>query len=341
MKEVLDRLLHGPSLGEAEAGALLIELTNGDIDPALAGALLAALRARGETADLLRGMALAMRTRMRRPRFARRPPLVDTCGTGGDGTSSVNLSTGVALLAAACGVPVAKHGNRSVSSRCGSADVIQALGLPLPLDEERAGVALEHLGFTFLFAPHYHPALARLSAVRRALGVRTVFNLLGPLVNPAEPEFQSIGAFDRAAARRIAGALAGMPITRAFVVHGNQGFDEATPVGPFEVIEVTRGRVVPRRRDPAEFGLSRCTPEDLRGGDAAENATRLRAALSGERGPVRDALVLGAALVLELVGRAGDPGTAAREAAAAIDDGRAASLLVRLAEFGTLAGDAR
>ncbi len=337
---MLDRLLDGRSLREAEAADLLLALVDESMDPALAGALLAALRAHGETPDELRGMALAMRSRMRRPRLSRTAPLVDTCGTGGDGTSSVNLSTGSALLVAACGVRVAKHGNRAVSSRCGSADVVEALGLPLPLDESRAGLALDRLGFTFLFAPHFHPAMRRLAQVRRALGVRTAFNLLGPLVNPAEPEFQSIGAFDRIAARRIADALSGMSITRAFVVHGACGFDEPTPCGPFDLLDVRPGSVVETRRDPREFGVARCDPDDLAGGNATENARALRDALSGAQGPCRDAVVLGAALVLELVGHSSTPIEAARTACAAIDDGRAARLLADLAAFGrTAEGD--
>jgi len=331
----LERLLDGEALGEDEAAALLRTLAAGEVDPALAGALLAALRAKGETAAEVRGFALAMRELARRPRLPAGRPAVDVVGTGGDGSGSLNLSTGAALLAAACGERVVKHGNRSVSSRSGSADVLEALGLPLPLDEARAGACLEATGFTFLFAPHYHPAMKAIAPIRRAMAVRTVFNLLGPLTNPAEPPFLSLGAFSPAAAELMAWTVAGMPVERAFVVHGTPGWDEATPCGPFVLWDVRKGEARPAERDPADLGLARCTPADLAGGDAGENARRLAAALAGEEaGPHRDALVLGAGLVLELTGAAPTAADAVEAAGAAIADGRGAALLERIASFG-------
>jgi anthranilate phosphoribosyltransferase len=260
---------------------------------------------------------------------------VDIVGTGGDASGSFNISTGAALLSAALGARVVKHGNRSVSSRSGSADLLECLGLPLPLDEARAGECLAATGFTFLFAPHYHPAMKEVAPVRRALGVRTVFHLLGPLTNPAEPPFGLVGAYSRDAAKLMADTLAGMPIERVFVVHGEPGWDEPTPCGPFELYDVRPGRVERSERDPLAFGLARCTPQSLAGGDAAHNAVGLRAVFAGEdRGPHRDALVLNAALVLEVTGAVPDPVAAVRATGDAIDRGDARRLLERLAAFG-------
>ena len=334
LNQLLDRLLDGSNLAESEAGELLVALTAADLPPALGGALLAALRAKGVTATELRGLAGAMRSLARRPQLPPGPPAVDIVGTGGDKSGSFNLSTGASLLTAACGQRVVKHGNRSVSSRAGSADVLEALGLKLPLDEVRAGQCLAATGFTFLFAPHYHPAMKSVAPIRQALGVRTVFNILGPLSNPAEPEFHVIGAYHPATAELMAQALSGMKIRRAFVIHGAEGWDEPTPIGPFELFDVTPGNVRRTQRSPADFGLPLCRPEALSGGDAQFNARALRAVLRCEdRGPHRDALLLGAALALEVTGAARDPHTAVATATAAIESGAAATLLDRLLAF--------
>jgi anthranilate phosphoribosyltransferase len=332
-QQLLERLLRGESLDEATADQLLRLMAQGELAPALAGALLAALRAKGETAAEIRGFARAMRELARRPAIAP-GPYVDIVGTGGDGSGSLNLSTGASLLAAACGLPVVKHGNRSVSSKSGSADVLTALGLPIPLDEAAAGACLRRCGFTFLFAPHYHPAMKHIAPVRQALGVRTVFNILGPLANPAAPPFHVIGAFSDAMAARMAETLAGLPMTRAFVVHGEAGWDEATPAGPFVCYDVRPGSVERATRDPRDAGIERCALEDLRGGVAAANAARLRAALAGgDTAAHRDALVLGAALALEVTGRAPDARSAVAVARAAIASGAGTRLLDALAAF--------
>lgn len=333
LSDVLERLLRRDNLTEVEAGRLLETLASGEMEPAMAGAVLAALRAKGETADELRGFAAAMRGLARRPDID--GPLLDVVGTGGDGSRSLNLSTGAALLAAACGAPVAKHGNRSVSSLCGSADVLEALGMRLPLDEATAASCLAETGFTFLFAPWYHPAMKSLAPVRRALGVRTVFNLLGPLTNPAAPPFLLLGAFSVEAAGRMAAALAGDGgVTRAFVVHGEPGWDEATPVGPFRLFDVRDGEVREETRDPLSLGVSRCDAVSLAGGDAEHNAARLRAVFAGEDdGPHAEALVLGAALALEVCGRVASAADGVEQARAALAEGRAAALLGRLEEF--------
>ena len=331
----LDRLLDGQNLTERESGELLTTLTAPDRSPALAGALLAALRAKGVTAAELRGLAGGMRALARRPRLPTPLRAIDIVGTGGDKSGSLNLSTGAALLTASCGVSVVKHGNRAVSSRAGSADVLEALGLRLPLDEVRAGECLAATGFTYLYAPHYHPAMKSLAAVRAAMGVRTVFNILGPLTNPAEPPFHLVGAFDLPTAELIAQALAGMDVERSLVVHGAEGWDEPTPCGPFTVFDVRSGTVSREQRSPGDYGLAACGIADLAGGDAAHNARLLRRALSGEeRGPQRDALLLGTALALEVTGVEPAPRLAVARAAAAIDSGAAANLLAKLAQFG-------
>jgi anthranilate phosphoribosyltransferase len=338
LRDVLERLLQGRSLPENEAGELLVALTDAGTAPAMAGALLAALRVKGVTPDEVRGFAGAMRSLARHPQLPPGPPAIDIVGTGGDASGSFNLSTGAALLVAAMGVRVVKHGNRSVSSRSGSADLLEALGLPLPLDEQGAGDCLAATGFTFLFAPHYHPAMKEVAPVRRALGVRTVFNLLGPLTNPAEPPFGLIGAYSSDAAKLMADTLSGMPVQRVFVIHGEPGWDEATPVGPFELYDVRPGRVTREVRDPLELGMARCTPGELAGGDAEHNAVGLRAVFAGhDRGPHRNALVLNAALALEVSGAVASATAGVAAAQAAIDRGDGVRLLERLAAFGCAA----
>jgi anthranilate phosphoribosyltransferase len=331
---VLEQLLNGEDLSEATAAELMRLLTDEDLAPALAGALLVALRAKGETPDEVRGFAQAMRELARPVRLPKGLPAADCVGTGGDGSGSLNLSTGAALLAAACGVPMIKHGNRSVSSRSGSADVLDALGVPVLPDAEQALACLEACGFAFLFAPFFHPAMKAIAPVRGALKVRTLFNILGPLSNPAAPPFHVIGAFDLPRARLMADTLAGLPIQRAFVVHGDPGWDEATPVGPFTLFDVCPGGVQESRRDPADYGLPRCAPEALAGGDADFNARALEAALTGrDDGPHRDALLLGAGLVLEVTGRAADLADGIARARSALASGQAGTVLDRLRRF--------
>lgn len=330
-KTLLDGLLDGKSLSEQQACDFMHALAQGDMPPALAGAFLAGLRAKGETAAEVRGFATAMRQLAVRPEIPDGTPTVDTVGTGGDGSGSLNLSTGAGLLAAACGVRVVKHGNRSISSKSGSADMLEHLGMPLPLHAAEAIACLEATNFTFLFAPAYHPAMKAVMPVRGAMAVRTVFNMLGPLTNPAAPPFQLIGAWSLDAAKLMADALAGMPIERAFVVHGEPGWDEATPIGAFTLLDVVPGNVTEVTRTPEDYGLQRCTPEDLEGGDAEHNARELIRVFSGEdKGAHRDALLLGTSLVLEVQGSAGGPDEGVAMAAAALDNGVATAFLERL-----------
>ncbi|HUK01853.1 MAG TPA: anthranilate phosphoribosyltransferase [Steroidobacteraceae bacterium] len=328
LRDLLERVLEREHLTATQAEALLAGLTDPQCPPVVVGAALAALRTKGVIADEVRGFATGMR------RLALTPPLpaglraIDIVGTGGDTSGSLNISTGTALLAAACGLPVVKHGNRSISSRAGSADVLEALGVAVPLDEETAARALEESGFTFLFAPYYHPAMKQLAPLRKALALRTIFNVLGPLTNPAAPPLYLIGAFSLEIARLIADALAGMPIEHAFVVHGAGGWDEPTPVGPFELFDVHPGRVTQEQRSPQDYGLPLCTPADLAGGDAQHNARALRAVFTGEsRGAYRDCLLLGAALALEVAEPAIGRLAAIARAARAIDDGSALRVL--------------
>src|ERR1700686_4064990 len=298
LRALLDRLLDGENLEQPEAAELLAALTAHDLAPALAGALLAALRAKGVTADELRGFAGSMRALARKPHLPVLPDAVDIVGTGGDRSGSLNLSTGAPLLAAA--------------GRCFGA-----------------------VGFTFLFAPYYHAATKSIAPVRAALGVRTVFNLLGPLSNPAAPPYLVIGAFSLDTAELMAQALAGSGIKRAFVIHGAEGWDEPTPIGAFTLFDVGADTVRRVQRTPADYGLPLCEAGALAGADAAHNALELTRVLDGGGGAAhRHALLLGAALALEVTGRERAPAQAIARAAQAIDDGAAADLLLRLERFG-------
>lgn len=328
---LLDQLLQRQDLTGEQAAGLLRELAADGLPPALAGAMLVALRMKGETAAEVRGFAQAMRE-LARP-FPLPPGVVaaDSVGTGGDGSGSLNISTGAALVAAACGVPMVKHGNRSVSSKCGSADVLEVLGLRLPETAEVAAAQLVQAGFTFLFAPHFHPAMKHIAPVRKALGVRTVFNILGPLTNPASPPYGLVGAFDLPTAQLMAEALSGLPIERYFVVHGEPGWDEPTPCGPFVLFDVRPGQVKRLRRDPLEYGVQRCEPAGLAGGDAAHNAAALEAVLTGrDTGAYHDALVLGAGLLLEVTGKTRGLRRGIERATDALRSGDASVLLAKL-----------
>jgi anthranilate phosphoribosyltransferase len=330
----LEHLFEGRDLTESQAGDLLGQLTAPDLAPALAGALLAALRGKGVTAAEVRGFAGAMRRLARKPALPSAPDAIDIVGTGGDSSGSLNLSTGAALLAAACGLPVIKHGNRSISSRSGSADLIERLGFRLPLDERQAADCFAATGFAFLFAPYFHPAMKALAPIRAALGVRTVFNLLGPLTNPAAPRFYLIGAYDAAAAELMAATLAGMEAERAWVVHGAAGWDEATPIGPFLAFEVTGGVIYRRQVDPSEFGLEPCEAADLAGGDAAANLAALIGVFEGrDRGPHRAALILQCGLALHIAGRAGSIPVGIDMAGSVLDSGQALRWLRQLQNY--------
>ena len=291
-----------------------------------------ALRVKGESADEIAGCAEAMREHVLRISPAR-SDLVDTAGTGGDGSNTFNISTAAALVAAAAGAGVAKHGNRAASSSTGAADVLEALGFDLALPPRRIEQSIDELGFGFLFAPAHHPAMRHAAPVRRELAARTVFNVLGPLTNPAGARAQVVGVYAPDVARTIAAALVRLDARRAYVVHGAAGIDELSPAGPNLVCEVARGRVREYELDPESLGIPRCDPDELRGGDAATNAAALRDVLAGADGGHRSAVLLNAA---GAVAAAAMPPTSARASPSpreAIDSGAAAERLDRLVTF--------
>jgi len=329
---LLPRLLRGESLTEAEAEAVMGHVMDGEASESQIAGLLIALRAKGESVSEIVGAARAMRLHAVAV-APRRTDLVDTCGTGGDGLRTFNVSTSAGLVAAGAGAGVAKHGNRAVSSAAGSADVLEALGVRVDLPAERVAECIDEVGFGFLFAPAHHPAMRHAGPVRRALGVRTIFNVLGPLTNPVGARRQLVGVFDEALVEPIAETLRALGSERALVVHGSDGLDELSPCCLSTCADVTPERVVVGTVDPAALGIAPCRTEDLAGGDAAENAALLRALLDGERGPRRDAVILNAGAALVAAGRADDLAGGLVLAAAAIDDGRARLTLDRLVEF--------
>ncbi len=330
----LRALSNGASLSADEAEAAIGSLLDGGVPEALSAALLTAIRARGETADVLEGAVRAVRRRM--IRFEGPVPsarLLDTCGTGGDGACTVNLSTAAAIVAAACGVPVVKHGNRAASGNSGSSDVLTALGIAADPGPEALASRLADLNIAFLFAPRFHPGLRHLAAVRRQLPFRTLFNLVGPLCNPASPAFQLVGTIDQDLAGLLAAVLARMPhVRRAAVLTGSDGLDEVTLDGPTRVLLVESGAIRGLTWDPEDFGLARQGVAGLRVEGPADSADRIRRTLGGEPGPVRDYLLANAAAALWVV-----EGSPLREgisrAAAAIDSGIAAGLLQRWAAY--------
>ena len=303
MREILERLLAGDDLDSETMDACFAALMAGEWTEAAQAGFLVALRAKGEVPEEVAAAARVLR-RFAVPVTCERGPLIDTCGTGGDGAHTLNISTGAGLVAAACGAVVAKHGNRSVSSLCGSADVLEALGVPLDLDADQLGTLLDELGFAFLFAPRLHPAMRSVMPVRRALGVRTVFNLLGPLANPAGVRRQVVGVYGAGAADLVAGALASLGAEHAWVVHSADGLDELSVLAPSRVVEVRDGQITGELTvEPGKVGIRPGTRAEITGGDAAENARRLAAILGGEeRSAASEAVALNAAAALVVAG---------------------------------------
>jgi anthranilate phosphoribosyltransferase len=333
IQNALARVLEGRDLSREQARAAMDTIMAGDATPAQIGGLLVALRIKGETPDEITGFAEAIRDHVVAVR-PRRDDLVDTAGTGGDGQATINISTAAALIAAAAGAGVAKHGNRAVSSACGSADVLEALGFSLDLPPDRIARSIDELGFGFLFAPTHHPGFRHAAPVRRELATRTVFNVLGPLTNPAGARAQIVGVYDPELVPTIAEVVAKLGARRAFVVHGAFGVDELSPAGPNLVCEVVDGRVRRREIDPLDLGLPRCAPEELRGGSPEENAAVIRAVFSGEmEGARRDAILLNAAGAIAAGGHADDLRDGLEAARAALDSGAAAARLEALAQF--------
>jgi anthranilate phosphoribosyltransferase len=332
MQDALGRLLDGHDLSRVQARAVMDEVMRGAATPAQIGGFLVALRLKGETADEIAGCAEAMRAHVLAVR-PQREDLVDTAGTGGDGARTINISTAAALVAAAAGAGVAKHGNRAVSSASGSADVLEALGFRLELPPARIEQSIDELGFGFLFAPTHHPAMRHAAPVRRELAARTVFNVLGPLTNPAGPRAQVVGVYAPALVRTIADVLAQLGARRAFVVHGAGGIDELSPAGSNLVCEVANSTVREREIDPLELGVPRCDPVELRGGSPEENAAAIRAVFSGEEGGRRSAVLLNAAGAIAAAGHARDLRDGLGLAVEAVDSGAAASRLEELIRF--------
>jgi anthranilate phosphoribosyltransferase len=333
IQAAITKLLDGTQLARAEARAVMDEIMRGEATPAQIGGFLVALRSKGETADEITGCAEAMRDHVLAVRPGR-DDLVDTAGTGGDGAHTINISTAAALVAAAAGAGVAKHGNRAVSSACGSADVLEALGFTLEQEPQRIARSIDELGFGFLFAPSHHPAMRHAAAVRRELATRTVFNVLGPLTNPAGARAQVVGVYSPVLVRTIADVLARLGARRAYVVHGAGGIDELSPVGQNLVAEVVDGEVLERRLDPeSELGIPRCSVDELRGGSPAENAEAIREVFAGADGGRRNAIVLNAAGAIAAGGHAADLREGLEVARRTIDSGAAAERLELLIAF--------
>jgi anthranilate phosphoribosyltransferase len=328
IQQAIANLVQGRDLSRAESVAVMNEIADGGATPAQVGAFLAALRLKGETVDEIAGAAEVMRARAERIHVGK-DVFVDTCGTGGDGQNTFNISTTAAFVVAGAGVTVAKHGNRSVSSRCGSADVLAALGVHVDAANEVVERCIASCGIGFLFAPRLHPAFKAVAGIRRELGIRSIFNLLGPLSNPAGARHQVMGVYEPRWVPIIGGVLATLGARHAFVVHG-EGLDEIAVTGMTHLSEVKDGTVERFTMLPEDVGLRRWSKQEIAGGDADQNARILSDVLSGQRGAPRDAVLVNAAAALVAGGAAQDLTEGVRVAAAAIEGGAALHKLERL-----------
>jgi anthranilate phosphoribosyltransferase len=341
--EAIRKVVERKDLTRDEAFAVMEAIMSGHATDAQIAAFLTALRMKGETVEELIGFARVMREKVSpvktRARVQTslsgtdREMLVDTCGTGGDATGTFNVSTATAFVVSGAGIPVAKHGNRSVSSLCGSADVVEALGVRLDLPPERVGRCVDEVGIGFCYAPLLHKAMKFVMLARREIRIRTVFNILGPLTNPARASAQVIGVYDGALAEVMAQVLKELGTTRAFVVHGQDGLDELSTTGPSHVAELRDGEIRCYTVQPEDFGLPRVSLADLKGGSAADNAEIIRRILAGERGPKRDIVVLNAGAAIAAGGKAADIASGIALAVQSIDGGAAQDRLARLVEF--------
>ena len=327
-KAILAQVASGGSLSRAQAEAAFEIMMSGEATPAQIGAFLMGLRVRGETVEEITGAATVMRAKA--VRVDAPAGTIDTCGTGGDASGTFNVSTGAAIVVAACGVPVAKHGNRAASSKSGSSDVLAALGVNIDADMSLVARALTDAGICFMMAPRHHGAMRHVAGARVELGTRTIFNILGPLSNPADAKRQLLGVFSRQWLEPMARVLGNLGSQRAWLVHGSDGLDELTTTGPSYVAELRDGDVRSFEVTPEQAGLATAQPDDLKGGDAATNAAAMRAMLGGERGPYRDIVLLNSAAALMVADRAGDLREGAEMARAAIDAGTARDVLDRL-----------
>ena len=333
VQRALQALLDGKTLPEGDAERCMRTIMEGVATPTQIGALLVLLRQRGETVQEVVGFARVMRDKAMRVRAPEGRVVLDTCGTGGDGTGTFNISTLAAIVAAAGGVAVAKHGNRSVSSRVGSADLLEALGVRLELTPAAVSDALRETNFGFLFAPRHHGAMKHAAGPRRELGVRTVFNVLGPLTNPAGATHQLLGVFDAAWVPKLAEVLRELGCERALVVHGEDGLDEVSPTGPTSVVELRGGKLDAQRWQPEDAGVQRCSLADLQGGDLDENLAIARRVLDGEPGPARDAVTLNAGAALYVAGVADDLWKGVQDARLLLESGQARAKLNEIVRY--------
>lgn len=337
IKEAINTLVSGNALNFEQSAAVMEEIMGGEATPAQIAAFVTALRIKGETVDEIAGLASVMRAKaipVKAP-----PHVVDTCGTGGDNLSSINISTAAAFVAAGAGLKVAKHGNRAMTSQCGSADVLEALGVKIDLDAEAVATCLEKVGIGFMFAPIFHPAMKYATGPRREIGIRTVFNILGPLTNPARAESQVIGVPNKEVGEKIAAVLHRLGTKHSLVVHSSDGMDELSISGKSVIWEVNRQGVLPPSEvEPAHFGLKNTAISEIRGGTPEENADIMRRALNGEKGAVRDVIGLNAAAVIY----AGDLASGMKEglhlAESAIDSGQALAKLESLIKLSNSLG---
>ncbi len=325
---ILSRLVAGQSLSAEESAEAMLAIMEGDATPAQVGGFLMALRTKGETAEEIAGFAATALEKAQPVRTGR--AVVDTCGTGGDRSGTFNISTVAAIVVAGAGVAVAKHGNRAASSHCGSADLLEALGVKIELGPEEVSRCIEEAGIGFMFAPIFHPAMANAAAIRRELRVPTVFNFLGPLTNPARPAAQVVGVSDPRMLPLLAHVLAGRG-TRAKVFRGEDGIDELTTTGLSTVYETRDGEVRERTLDPADLGLRRASREELAGGDVEANAAIARSVIAGDPGAAREVVLLNAAAALEVAGRVANLEEGLLTAAESVDSGAAAAALERWA----------
>jgi len=336
-RELLNRLVEGGNLSFEESRELFTQVMEGTLSEIQIAGVLVALRAKGETADEIAGAARTMREKARRVPLKEevRKRLVDTCGTGGDLKGTFNISTTTALVVASCGVPVAKHGNRSVTSKCGSADILESFGVKIDLEPEQVAKCIEELNFGFMFAPKFHPAMASVVRPRKELGIRTIFNVLGPLTNPAGAERQLMGVYSEELTEKLAQVLSRLGSKRAFVVHGKDGTDEITVTGPTKITELNNGEIKSYIVSPEDFGLKRAPFSEILAGESLEeNREIVRRVLTGqERGAKRDVVALNAAFALLAAGEAGSVEEGIEKALTAMDEGKPYELLCRLVKL--------
>jgi len=331
IREAISMLVEGKSLSTDQAAQVMNEIMEGEVTPAQFGAFVTALRLKGETVEEIAGLVKTMRAKA--IPVLTKEPVIDVVGTGGDGKNTFNISTAAAFVVAGAGLKVAKHGNRAASSQCGAADVLEALGVKFELNAEQVQKCVEEVGIGFMFAPAFHPAMKYAGPPRREIGIRTVFNVIGPLTNPAGAKTYLLGVAETSLVEKLALVLQSLDCEHALVVHGEDGLDEITLTGKSRVCELKDGKIHTYTIEPGDFGLVRASLDDLKGGTAEENAALLRDILSGKKGPQRDIVILNAAAALVAGNKAESVEEGIKMATEAIDEGQALDKLKRLVEF--------